>query len=613
VFERGRREGLARTGRWTRASGGVVELPEILWVESEAAPAPPWAGLRLRAARGAAGGPEGFSLGASGFQIEPRGEAAADFLPGFRGGEAAPALVRATTGETAVVYVSREEVPAIPDSIEVGVLGNALPLLNDSARFVQALLGLRQRLGPARILYAPAIAEPARLALLVYLGIDLLDSTASLLWAHRGVLLFPTGRLQLRPGERPPCPCAACSEGRGDLAHRLAHNAEILAAELRLVRAALGRGRLRELVEARVRHESWMVQVLRLLDLEHHGEIEPFWPITGEAFVAGSKESLVRPDIERFRRRLRARYRPPRTARVLLLLPCSARKPYSTSRSHRLFARSVHGLRNSAVVHEVIVTSPLGLVPRELERVYPAQQYDIPVTGHWDRDEAAMVGELLQWLLESYRYDAVVSHLGVEGPLVHPLLHPDYVDTAQGAPLAGASLSRLSTTLQELCNAAPRASHEDRVRAEIESLARYQFGAEVAEALVEGAAVRGRPPLHRVFVGGVQRAIFSPERGLLALTLAGAEQLAKLRRYWVEIDDFWPEGDVFAIGVLGADPEVRIGDDVVVLHGSSIRACGVASMAAPELGVLRKGEAVKVRHRRRPEGASASADSPQPD
>ena len=63
-----------------------------------------------------------------------------------------------------------------------------------------------------------------------------------------------------------------------------------------------------------------------------------------------------------------------------MLLP---RKPYSSSRSHKAFRRAI----NHSSAHEVIVTSPLGLVPRDLEEVWPAGHYDIPVTGDWTLDE----------------------------------------------------------------------------------------------------------------------------------------------------------------------------------------------------------------------------------
>src|SRR5207237_3730826 len=119
------------------------------------------------------------------------------------------------------------------------------------------------------------------------------------------------------------------------------------------------------------------------------------------------------------RRRMRERYAKPPSTSVLLLLPCSARKPYSTSRSHRRFRDAVLASANPAAVHEVIVTSPLGLIPRELERFYPAGAYDIPVTGDWSRDEAAVVADDLATFVESNRYESVVAHLGADGPIVH--------------------------------------------------------------------------------------------------------------------------------------------------------------------------------------------------
>src|SRR5207244_4743976 len=94
-------------------------------------------------------------------------------------------------------------------------------------------------------------------------------------------------------------------------------------------------------------------------------------------------------------------------------------KPYSVRRSQRRFRQAIVVSKNPSAVHEVIVTSPLGLVPRELERFYPARAYDIPVTGDWSRDEAAIVSEDLAAFVEANRYDAIVAHLGAEGPIVH--------------------------------------------------------------------------------------------------------------------------------------------------------------------------------------------------
>ena len=74
----------------------------------------------------------------------------------------------------------------------------------------------------------------------------------------------------------------------------------------------------------------------------------------------------------------------------MVLLPCSATKPYRLSASHKRFSRSI----TSNTIHEVIVTAPLGLVPRELEDIWPAANYDIPVTGDWDIDELKTIREM---------------------------------------------------------------------------------------------------------------------------------------------------------------------------------------------------------------------------
>src|SRR5438046_4873668 len=132
---------------------------------------------------------------------------------------------------------------------------------------------------------------------------------------------------------------------------------------------------------------------------------ESYTAVSRRSNPASSLDSLHRPDIVRFRLRIRERYRKPPSARVLLPIPFSARKPYSASRSHRRFRDAILATANPSVVHEVIVTSPLGLIPRELERFHPARDYDIPVTGDWSRDEAAIVIEDLSAFLAANRYD----------------------------------------------------------------------------------------------------------------------------------------------------------------------------------------------------------------
>ena len=80
------------------------------------------------------------------------------------------------------------------------------------------------------------------------------------------------------------------------------------------------------------------------------------------------------------------------------------------SQSHRRFRRN---LRHRPL-HEVIVTAPLGLVPRELEELWPAGHYDIPVTGDWDREEIENIRSLVKSIVCNNEYELVINHSGVD-------------------------------------------------------------------------------------------------------------------------------------------------------------------------------------------------------
>ena len=74
------------------------------------------------------------------------------------------------------------------------------------------------------------------------------------------------------------------------------------------------------------------------------------------------------------------------------------------------------------------------------------------------------------------------------------------------------------------------------------------------------------------------------ERGMLSLTMEGGRVLAGQKSYWVEIDPSIESGNIFAMGVTGADQRIRSGDDVVVVKNGEPYAVGVAKMAGFQMG-----------------------------
>ena len=61
--------------------------------------------------------------------------------------------------------------------------------------------------------------------------------------------------------------------------------------------------------------------------------------------------------------------------------------------------------------------------------------------------------------------------------------------------------------------------------------------------------------------------------------------------------DFELKGNLFAVGVTSADSGIRIGDEAVVMCNGEVRGVGVAMMSGKEMCDLKRGIAVKIRHK----------------
>ncbi len=474
-----------------------------------------------------------------------------------------------------------------PEKADVYVLGSSGALKNPRD-LVAAIVSVREKIAPDTALYAPAIATPANLALLVYLGIDLLDST-------RVVADGLLGRYHTRDGiwkaselVELPCRCENCREmatnGR-NAKLLIAHNLQKLEEELLAVREAIRSETIREYIERQVRVSPEQTTALRLLDQEHQ-YLEKRTPQSRRStFYANSAESLQRVEVTRFAERVIERYKAPESD-VLLLLPCSAKKPYSLSRSHRLFAESIGSSRR--YLHELILTSPLALVPRELEEAYPAASYDVPVTGRWDREERAWLQSCLEAYLKRNKYAKIVAHLN--GELEEAIKDSGIEATFTGGGTKGPDLDRLSAAVAEACHGARRLPDLRLLR--YRAHADYYFGQGAGDLLLKGKIiVKGRE------IQDEKRrslAATTPS-GMIALSLAGAARLEPLGRYIVKIGDFLPKGSLLAPGVVDADEQIRPGDEVIII-GEKAFGVGRAKMSGWEMKAAHRGVAVEIRH-----------------
>jgi len=480
---------------------------------------------------------------------------------------------------------------------DVYVLSNAQELDGHAAAFVAAIVRTREAIPADTALYLPGVATPGNVATLVYAGVDLVDAHRVVLAGTRGLYQTVDGERRLSDVDELPCPCAACQRpvDEFDRDACVAHNVDALAAALATVRERIRRGRLRDYLEGQARHENWHAAVLRRLD-QQYAYLEQRTPVIRQAtMAAATDDALRRVEIQRFAERVTTRYRN-RFDNPLVLVPCSATKPYSESQSHGQFHDAVQFR-----AHTVSMTSPIGVVPQELELTYPAQHYDAVVTGHWSETEIAFVADVLAEYLRRNEYPRIVAHVPPEGyrEIVERAVAAldrdlDVEYTVTDHPTTGGSLSALASSLSN----ALKYSKRERQHNTLKAVADYQFGEGAGEALFDDLQVTGRyPKLCAHDADGEQLAALVPNYGVLSFTLAGARRWLErdVPTRIVEIDEFVPHGNVLAPGVVDASDEIRVGDEVVI-QGPSAFGVGRAEMSGPEMVESARGVASGVRH-----------------
>ncbi|RBI63802.1 tRNA-ribosyltransferase [halophilic archaeon] len=475
------------------------------------------------------------------------------------------------------------------------VLSGAQGFVGHGAGFRDAVVETRSAIPADSALLLPGVATPRNVATLVYAGVDLVDADRAVVAGTQGIYLTTEGRHYLDSLDELPCACPACRQSVSEFDREdcVEHNVNVLRAELAVVRERVRAGRLRDYVEGQARHDQWLTAAFREFD-QQWTYVEQRTPVVRDAELAATTEdSLRRVEIQRFADRVTSRYRN-RFSNPLVLVPCSAKKPYSESQSHGQYHDAVQ-FRG----HKVSMTSPIGVVPQELELTYPAQHYDSAVTGRWSAEEKEFVARVLRRYLERNDYPRVIAHVPDEGyrdvcEQVEAALDLDFEYTVEDHPTTTESLANLSSALSDELKYGKRERQHNTVRA----IADYQFGERAGDDLFESITMQSRYPKLRVHDDdGEQLAAMVPQYGVLSLTLAGARRWvdsdAPTKR--VEIDAFAPHGSVLAPGVVDADEDVRVGDEVVV-EGPKAFAVGRASMTGPEMSESTRGIAVSVRH-----------------
>jgi 7-cyano-7-deazaguanine tRNA-ribosyltransferase len=231
--------------------------------------------------------------------------------------------------------------------------------------------------------------HPLIFALAVALGCDFFDSAAYAIYARENRYMTEYGTVRLGELEYFPCACPKCSKTTPKEVMEMSqrerqvflaeHNLYVCLAELKRIKQAIKDGRLWEHMELRAHGHPALLQALKKLK-KYEDFIEKHSPsIKKSGLFFFNSLGLMRPEIVRHRKRILERYSTPEKSEILFLFPQTRTKPFHKSQEFKEFEKLLKRMPKERLnqVHVCFYAAPFGVVPMELDEVYPLSQHEI--------------------------------------------------------------------------------------------------------------------------------------------------------------------------------------------------------------------------------------------
>lgn len=491
------------------------------------------------------------------------------------------------------------------------ILLNFQDMFNNFGKFrdiLEVISQVNSKLDVNISLMASGRILPKYYPMLVYLGIDIVDSSFLIHLSSENFYdtieyLLPIYKIQYLP-----CSCVACSGKLSELLENkdspqktdliCLHNLITAKNYMNKITQYLKTEDYRAFVEKSSLDDMNIISLLKILDRQYSELLKNGTPIIQEKKTINclGASSYFRPDFIEFRERTIRNFEPEPWTKLILLLPCSAKKPYSQSKSHKRFYDVIRKFSDFPTFQEIILTSPLGAIPRQLEDIYPVNSYDISVTGTWDAEEKTITENMLTSLLQKYDKEIVViGHLeGEYRDIVKRAMqstqHEFYFSTIENGITSSESLMSLKNLIQK---------HKDKFKPENDDLkggnllktwtrkcmkiADYQFGNGAGQKLfsngINTKKNRQGTQIDLIdFKTKEKLAILKVEAGQLLLTMKGAKRFEPFKdnkNTVVFNGDKISGNTLFRPGIIEYDPDILPNACVFILNQDKKKVIGV--------------------------------------
>lgn len=450
-------------------------------------------------------------------------------------------------------------------------IGGVVPLM-EKYRFsdlVKIIIHSRKYLPHDKPVHLFGAGHPMLFALASALGCDLFDSAAYALYAREGRYITPSGTYRLERLRELPCSCTVCTSTtaeelkkleKKDRDHFLAmHNLTVSIEEIRRVRQSIHDGSLWELVAERARAHPYLLEAVRVA--LSYSSLENLEPVTKKsAFFYTGSEALLRPEVRRHIKKLKRL----KINKKLVLLP-EVEKPYSKT----------YGMMSTEEYHICIASKVFGVIPLEIEEVYPLTQHEAP--DGYDEVQINFMKKVVKEYASGFEkvyFHSSLEFLGIEGESFSD------VENFKG---------------------------KNDIEGKLTAIGDYYFGEGAGELLFSETRARisktGR--IREVYAGDRLVGVIRASDGSVVLNVEGVKRLLKLpfpkNRVVAHEDavEFVSQGrSLFCGFVEEADMKIKPYQEVIVVDSQDKPiATGRAMVSAEEMLSLTHGVAVRVRHR----------------
>ena len=290
---------------------------------------------------------------------------------------------------TDLISKSAREVGELP--FQIHALGSPTPVMEQYLfdLLVDMIMAAKMNLPVERPLHLFGAGHPFMFSLAIALGCDMFDSAAYAIYAREDRYLTEYGTFRLEKLSWLPCSCPVCTKydakslketPKKEREKLLAeHNLYVCFEEIRKIKQAIVEGRLWEHLEMRCQSHPALLQALKRIGkyaefIERHSPI-----IKRSGLFFFSHLDLNRPEIVRYRKRLAENYSPPKETKILVLLPQTREKPFHKSKEQKTFSKALKRKLGEKIrlLHICTYAAPFGVVPNELDEVYPLSQNEL--------------------------------------------------------------------------------------------------------------------------------------------------------------------------------------------------------------------------------------------